>query len=100
MNCTELKLVNQRVEKVRQTRLNSKRTATNKLADYPTLFGEIRQPKTDFIFIPLTTSENRRYIPMAFFDNSHVPNNTASVVPDASLYEFGVMHSIMHMTWV
>ena len=96
----ELKLVNQRVEKVRQTRLNSKRTATNKLADYPTLFGEIRQPKTDFIFIPLTTSENRRYIPMAFFDNSHVPNNTASVVPDASLYEFGVMHSIMHMTWV
>ncbi|MBO6571539.1 MAG: class I SAM-dependent DNA methyltransferase [Balneola sp.] len=96
----ELKLVNQRVQKVKETRANSSRAATQKLAEFPTLFGEIRQPKSDFVFVPLTTSENRRYIPMAFFDSSHIPNNTASVIPDATLYEFGVMHSIMHMTWV
>ncbi len=96
----ELKLVNQRVQKVKETRANSSRAATQKLAEFPTLFGEIRQPQSDFVFVPLTTSENRRYIPMAFFDSSHIPNNTASVIPDATLYEFGVMHSIMHMTWV
>ena len=96
----ELKLVNQRVQKVKETRAKSSRAATQKLAQFPALFGEIRQPTSDFVFIPLTTSENRRYIPMAFFDSSYIPNNTASVIPDATLYEFGVMHSIMHMTWV
>lgn len=96
----ELKLVNQRVQKVKETRANSSRIATQKLAQFPTLFGEIRQPKSDFVFVPLTTSESRRYIPMAFFDSSHIPNNTSSVIPNATLYEFGVMHSIMHMTWV
>ncbi len=96
----ELKLVNQRVQKVKETRANSTRVATQKLAAYPTLFGEIRQPKNDFVFIPLTTSENRKYIPMSYFDSSYIPNNTASVIPNATLYEFGIMHSIMHMTWV
>lgn len=96
----ELTLINKRVQKVKEKRTNSSRKATQKLADYPTLFGEIRQPKSDFIFVPLTTSENRKYIPMAFFESSYIPNNTASVIPDATLYEFGVMHSLMHMTWV
>ncbi|NQT77615.1 MAG: class I SAM-dependent DNA methyltransferase [Bacteroidetes bacterium] len=95
-----LKEISKRIQKVKETRLNSSREATRRLADFPTLFGEIRQPQSDFVFVPLTTSENRQYIPLSFFDKTNIPNNTASVIPDATLYEFGVMHSLMHMSWV
>jgi hypothetical protein len=96
----ELKLVNQRVRKVKETRANSSRAATQKLAEFPTLFGEIRQPNSDFVWIPRTTSENRNYIPLAFFDKDKIPNDSACVVPNASLFEFSILHSKMHMVWV
>jgi type I restriction-modification system DNA methylase subunit len=73
----ELKLVKQRVQKVKEIRLNSSRATTQKLAEFPTLFGEIRQPKSDFVWIPRTTSENRKYIPMALFDKDKIANDSA-----------------------
>ncbi|GAB1347715.1 N-6 DNA methylase [Cloacibacterium normanense] len=92
-------LVN-RINKVKELRSNSTREATKKLALFPYLFGEIRQPKTDYIFIPLTSSENRKIIPMGFFDENSIANNTGSVIENSNLYHFGILQSSMHMSWV
>ena len=64
----KIPFIQNRVEKCRQQRESSKREATRKLADRPMLFGEIRQPKTDYIAVPKVSSENRRYIPIGFLD--------------------------------
>ena len=95
-----LKEVHKRVENVKNLRLKSTRLATQKLAAFPTLFGEIRQPKNEYILIPLTSSENRRYIPMGFFSSDYILNNTCAAVDNASLFEFGILQSEIHMTWV
>jgi hypothetical protein len=91
--------VRKRVELVREYRLASKRDATKRLADYPSLFGEIRQPDSNYVLIPLHSSEYRKYIPMAFFDKWHIANNSCAMLPNATLYNFGVLMSIMHMAW-
>jgi type I restriction-modification system DNA methylase subunit len=89
-----------RVENVRKFRSASKREGTKKLADYPYLFGEIRQPNSDYVVIPLHSSESRKFVPMGFLSKDNIANNSCSVVPDARLYHFGVMMSTMHMAWV
>ena len=103
LNPNDLKsmpLVKQRVENVKKLREESSREATKKLAEYPTLFGEIRQPKTEYIGIPLNTSGNRIYIPFGYFPKDFISNNTMSVVAKSSLFHFGVLASIMHMSWI
>ncbi len=92
--------VKKRIEAVRLYREISKREATRKLASTPGLFGEIRQPDSNFVLIPLHTSEYRKYIPMVFFTKEFIANNSCATLPNASLYHFGVMQSIMHMVWV
>ncbi len=92
-------LVLERVNKVKQHRLNSNRTATKKLADFPTLFGEIRQPKNKYILIPLHSSETRKYIPIGFFNNNVISNNSCSIIPNSNLYCFGILTSNVHMAW-
>jgi hypothetical protein len=89
-----------RTENVKNLRSKSTREATKKLAFFPFQFGEIRQPNSSYIFIPLTSSENRKIIPMGFFDKDSIANNTGSVVANATLYHFGVLQSTMHMSWV
>jgi hypothetical protein len=99
----ELKLLSQvkdRVEKVKNFRLASKKQKTVEAANFPTLFAELRQPDTDFILIPLTTSENRKYIPLSFYNKDFIVNNTISFIPKASLYHIGILSSLMHMTWM
>ena len=86
--------------KVREMRLKSKRASTRKLADTPHLFGEIRQPETNYLLIPSVSSERRVYVPMCFFDADVIANNLALIVPDASLYHFGVLTSSVHMAWM
>lgn len=96
----EAKLVTERVENVRKLRAESGRQATQKLAAFPTLFGEDRHPESDYVLIPLHSSENRKYIPMGFFDKNSIANNSCSFIPNANLYHFGILMSIIHMTWV
>ena len=96
----KLSAVRQRVENVCQYRLSSNREATRKLADYPMEFGENRQPKTDYILIPLTTSENREYIPLGIIDKENISNNTVSVIESNDLILFAILTSKMHMTWM
>lgn len=88
------------IQNVKQMRLESKREATNKLADYPYLFGEIRQPDTKYLLIPSTSSEKRRYIPIGFMDNNDIATNANLVIPQASLYDFGILTSNVHMAWM
>lgn len=102
-NPTDLKVakfVTERVENVRKLRAESTRQATQKLADYPTLFGEDRQPKNEYVLIPRHSSENRKYIPMGFFDEKSIASDSCLSIEGAKLYHFGVLMSSIHMVWV
>lgn len=90
----------QRIDLVRQFRLNSTKEATRKQADTPTLFTEIRQPTKNYIVIPKVSSENRRYIPLGFLSPEIICNNTIKFVPDATLFHFGILSSNVHNAWM
>ena len=94
------KIIKQKVDNVRKWRLKSGRKNTILLADTPTLFAEIRQPETPYLAIPTVTSENRKYIPIAYMEPETVASNSLSVVPSATLYHFGILTSIVHMAWM
>lgn len=93
-------LVKKQIEKVKKFRLNSPKNATRKAAQRPTTFVEIKQPSTDYLLIPLTTSKNRYYIPIGYVSKNIIANNGASFIPSASKYIFGVITSKVHMAWM
>ncbi len=93
-------LVKKQVEKVKKFRLDSTKKATQKAAQYPSTFVEIKQPSTDYLLIPLTTSRNRYYIPIGYVSKNIIANNGASFIPSASKYNFGVLTSKVHMAWM
>lgn len=84
----------------RAFRLASSKAATRKFADMPTRFMEVRQPDTHYIIIPSHSSENRRYIPMGFLSPDVICSNANLMIPDATLYHFGVLESNVHMAWM
>lgn len=88
------------VSNVYKLRSESKRDATKKLAATPMLFGEIRHPETDYLLVPSTSSENRKYIPIGFMSKDVISNNANLIVPNASIYEFGILTSNVHMAWM
>lgn len=92
--------ITNRVEQTRNFRLSSDRPQTIKAADTPYLFGEIRQPETNMLAIPKVSSEKRDYIPIAFVDPNTIVNGSALIVPDATLYAFGVLISSVHNAWM
>jgi hypothetical protein len=92
--------VKARVEKVKAFRLASKKTQTRESAKTPSLFGEIRPVNTNFLAIPEVSSERRNYVPIGFFTPEVIPSNKIQVVPEATLYHFGVISSAMHMAWM
>lgn len=88
------------IKKVKESREKSNREATRKLAQTPYLFGEIRQPSTDYLLIPSTSSERRRYIPIGFINKDIISTNANLLIPEASLYNFGILTSNVHMSWM
>jgi len=90
----------ERVFRVKEMRLKSKKEATVKWSNYPALFTENRQPDSDYILIPSHSSENRSIIPIGFFSKEYILNNSCFSIPDASLYHFGIVTSTQHMIWV
>lgn len=96
----KMPLVSERVKKVKEYRQKSSRQATKELANYPTLFGENRQPKTNYIIIPKVSSEKRQYIPIGICNKNIIANGSCLVLPESNLYYFGVLSSLMHMTWI
>lgn len=89
-----------RVEAVRGERLKSTRPTTQGLAETPALFGEMRQPSIRYLAIPKTSSETRVYVPMAFLEPTVIANTELFAVSGATIYQFGVLSSAMHMGWV
>lgn len=92
--------VQRKVSNVRDYRLASKREATRKLAASPALFAEIRQPASSYLMIPSVSSERRPFIPVGFQTADVIASNLCLVVPDATLFHFGVLSSTLHMAWV
>ncbi len=93
-------LVLNRVVAVKAYRKASKRPSTQKLADTAKLFGEIRASKNTYLAVPAVTSERRIYIPVGFLQPNYIAGNKLYTVPNATLYEFGVVTSLMHMAWM
>jgi hypothetical protein len=91
-------LVLNRIEKVKQSRLKSIDSGARKLANTPSLFRDQINPET-FIVIPEVSSEKRIYIPIAFLDKNIIATNRLQLVPDATVWHFGILSSLMHMTW-
>ena len=90
--------ISKRVLLCKQDRLNGA-SDRQKLADTPHLFREIRNPE-NYIIVPATSSENRRYVPMGFLGYDTIPTNSVLIIPDAGLYEFGILNSVVHMAWM
>jgi len=88
-----------RLKKVKEFRLLSKNNQTREAANTPYLFTQIRQPENDYIMIPRVSSENRKYIPMAYLPKDIIAGDTTIVLPNADLYIFGVLESNVHMAW-
>ena len=91
--------VMKRIEACRQDRLNSPDAGRRKLAQTPTLFRETNNPES-FILVPATSSERRFYLPMAFLGSDTISTNANLIIPNATLYHFGVLTSSVHMAWM
>lgn len=92
-------LILERVEKVKQMRLNSSDAGTRKLADTPTTFRETKNPD-NYIVIPEVSSERRKYIPMGFKHSDTICTNKLQIISNGTLYHFGILTSNVHMAWM
>lgn len=89
-----------RIENVRLFRLKSSAEPTRKTADTPSLFFYISHPNTEYLLIPETSSERRKYIPIGYVTKDVIASNAVWLIPSANLYDFGILTSLMHMSWV
>ena len=95
----KLPLVIKRIEAVKEMRLASNDPGTRKLAETPHLFRETNNPDT-YVVVPSVSSERRRYVPMGFLTSETIPTNLVLIIPDATLYHFGILESNVHMAWM
>ena len=94
------KKVLERVEQVREYRLKSPKEATRKKAETPMLFDEVRECTSNYVAIPKVSSEKRRYVPMEYLSPDIIPGDKLFMLPDAELYDFGILTSNVHMAWM
>ena len=92
--------VRARIQKVRDFRSASKKPATQRLADFPTLFDGRVIPKGTFLVLPEVSSERREYVPIAWMSAPTIPSNLVRVVENATLTDFAILTSTMHMSWL
>ena len=94
----KMKYVLERVQNVKVIRENSSRP---QLANIPHLFAQITQPKgLDYIIVPSVSSERRKFIPIGFEKSTVIASNLCLIIPNATIYHFGILTSTMHMSWV
>ena len=91
-------MVMERVRLCREARLNSVDSGARKLANTPTIFRETKNPN-NYVVIPAVSSERRCYIPMGFLNSDVIPVMGVLIIPEATLYEFGILMSSIHMGW-
>ena len=92
--------VMRRLQAVREMRLASTAAPTRAMADKPYLFFSTPQTDSNYLCIPEVSSERRRYVPIGFMDKSVIASNLVSIVPEATIYHFGVLTSNVHMAWM
>ncbi len=92
-------MVLERVQACKTDRENAPDEGRRKLAAQAMLFRETNNPET-FIIVPATSSERRRYVPIGFLDKDTIATNAALIIPDATIYHFGILTSNVHMAWM
>jgi hypothetical protein len=92
--------VSDRLKRNRAYRNGSTRGRTRELADYPGLFGEIRHTGEPFVLVPRHSSERRDYLPVDFFEGEEIAHDSCLFMPGASLFDFALLASAMHMSWL
>ena len=96
----ELPMVRERLRAVRTFRAKSKRIATRRLADFPRSYGVTVVPKHPFLIIPQVSSERREYVPIGWLEPPTIPSEKLRILPEATLGEFALLTSAMHMAWM
>ena len=95
-----VKPILRRLAQVSEMRRNSPTASVQRDADTPMLFTQIRQPATKYLVVPEVSSERRRYIPIGYLEPEVIASNKLYIIPDATLYLFGVLTSNVHMAWM
>ena len=90
----------ERVMNVREYRLQSPSEGTRKIADKPTRFHVENMPDDNYLLIPRVSSERRRYVPMGYMSPNSLSSDAVQIIPNATLYHFGVLTSNVHMAWM
>jgi hypothetical protein len=96
----QMPAVMERVKAVRQFRLDSTAAPTRRAAETPTVFFFVSQPTKPYVLIPEVSSERRKYVPLGFMNPEVISSNKNYLIAEPSLYVFGVLQSLMHMTWM
>lgn len=91
--------VMKRVNACKEDRESSPDSGRRKLAQTPALFRETMNPDA-FMIVPKVSSERRRYIPIGFFDGNTISTDLNFIIPNASIYDFGITTSNVHMAWM
>ena len=94
------KILHERVDAVKKFRLSSNAKTTRGYAKNPYIWAQIVQPDTDFIVIPVVSSEKRPYVPIGFLTPDHIPTTQVQIIPGANMFHFGVLTSSTHMAWM
>lgn len=89
-----------RVQAVKDYRLTSPSTGTRKLAETPTKFHVTNIPTDSYVVIPKVSSERRRYVPMGLLSPDILSSDLVFIIPNATLYHFGILTSNVHMAWM
>ncbi|HHR6079347.1 TPA: DNA methyltransferase [Providencia alcalifaciens] len=98
---TAMPLVEKRLQAIKKLRLKAGHPAALKMAEKPHLFMQVSQPISDsYILVPRVSSERRTYIPMGFFSHDVICSDANMLIPNGTLYEFGILTSLMHNDWM
>lgn len=99
-NYQKSQFIMRRLNAIREFRKKSTKIIVRKQAETPQLFSEIRQPKDNFVIIPIHSSENRKYVPFGFFNSNVIVSNSCMALPNATVFHFGIITSELHNSWI
>lgn len=94
------KFIMERLKKVCEFRKESSTESVRKASSQPALFTQNRQPNSDYLVVPAMSSGKRRYIPIGYLSKDIIASNQLYIIPDASLFIFGLLSSNVHNAWV
>ena len=100
LDLRQLPEVRERIQKVREYRASSRRQSTVAMSAYPTRVGVDERLATPFLVFPNTSSERREYVPIGWLTPEVIANQKLRILPDATLVDFALLTSAMHMAWM